>query len=242
MTATSRISSLLGTLLMAGGLVLGSVLMIQVAAEQLRSQFVRPTDYLIIGDVPAIPFPTHRLPALPMTEALPDLTTIRPKLRALSIPTPTPQTAIRIQIPAIQVNSTIVEVDPVQVKKSRTVTRWEWQIPAYAVGHHSASGTPGGANNIVLGGHNNTQGEVFRRLNRLEVGDEITLYTLDNEFHYQVVEKTFVPYRRDPEAGERTMQMYIGPTDDERLTLYSCYPYATNADRVLIVAEPVTDR
>ncbi len=227
---------------MASGIVLGSVLVIQLAAEQLHNQFVHPTDYLIIADAPTIPFPTHRLPVLPKTEALPDLTTIRPKLRSLSIPTPTPQTAIRIQIPTIGVNSTIVEVEPVQVKKSRTITRWEWQVPAYAVGHHTASGTPGHANNIVLGGHNNTQGEVFRRLYRVEVGDEIILYTLDNEFHYQVVEKTLVPYRRNPEAGERSMQMYIGSTDYERLTLYSCYPYATNADRVVLVAEPLTDR
>jgi len=226
---------------MASGIVLASVLVIQLAAEQLHNQLVPPTDYLIIADAPTIPFPVHRLPALPKTEALPDLTTIRPKLRVLSIPTPTPQTAIRIQIPTIRVNSTIVEVDPVQVKKSRTVTRWEWQVPAYAVGHHKASGSPGSASNIVLGGHNNTQGEVFRRLHRVEVGDEIILYTLDNEFRYQVVEKTIVPYRRNPEAGEHTMQMYIGPSADERLTLYSCYPYATNADRVVVVAEPLTD-
>jgi len=54
-----------------------------------------------------------------------------------------------------------------------------------------------------------------------------------------VTEKVIVPYRQDPVAGDAELARYMDTFDDERLTLISCFPFFTNADRVVVVAKSV---
>ncbi len=170
--------------------------------------------------------------------AIPPLT---PTLTPTSTPTPLPEArplpAIRIIIPKIGVNEQIIEIGLKRVG-SGDDTRFEWDSAAYAVGHRENSAYPGEQGNIVLSGHNNTQGEVFRDLERLAPGDEIYLYTFDAEFKYVVVAKDIVlVVGAGPEELARHAR-YVADFPEETLTLVSCWPYLTYTHRIYIVAKP----
>jgi sortase A len=169
------------------------------------------------------------------------LFTLATPLGARIFPNPAVQTGVQptgIQIPAIRLDATIVPVSPVSSTTRSGEIRWTWGTAEYAVGHLDRTATPGAGGNVVLAGHNNTKGEVFRDLSRLKVGDAITVTTRSGLHPYMVAEVTIIPYRKDPVAGEATLQRYMEDAIEERLTLLSCYPYWTNADRVVVVAKP----
>jgi sortase A len=140
---------------------------------------------------------------------------LKPLVQSLAnipIPTPGPEQANRIQIPAIGIDAPIVQGDG-------------WEQLKKGVGQHIGSSNPGQKGNIVLSAHNDIFGEIFRDLDRLRSGDEITIYTNQRAYTYvvsssQVVEPTQV------EIMEGTSQ----PT----VTLISCYPYLVDDQRIAI--------
>lgn len=113
-----------------------------------------------------------------------------------------------------------------------------WDVPNYAAGHYNSSGNPGGGRNIVLQGHNNMVGEVFRDINKLVPGDEIILLTDTGEFYYQVQQNIMIPYvGHEAEAIPQILAL-TGPQPSETVTLISCWPYSTYTSRIVIVALP----
>jgi LPXTG-site transpeptidase (sortase) family protein len=92
--------------------------------------------------------------------------------------------------------------------------------------------------NIVLVGHNNTAGAVFRRLSHVGIGDEVILFTADDEFRYKVQKNTILRFTGAEREAEAQLRFYTAPKSSERVTLVSCWPYATNAHRVVVVAFP----
>jgi sortase A len=90
----------------------------------------------------------------------------------------------------------------------------------------------------VLNGHHNEFGEVFRRLVELEPGDEVLVYSGDLEFDYKVVLKMILPERNQPAEVRLANAAWIMPTEDERLTLVTCWPYESNSHRLILVAKP----
>jgi sortase A len=153
-------------------------------------------------------------------------------------PTPGPLPPTRIQIPAIDLDWPVRKSEPLPKKDWRGEVFWEWSVPDNAVGFHRNEALPGDEANLVFSGHNNWRGEVFRRLPDLKVGDEIILYTPLRSHYYEVTESFIVPYRRNPAEGERQLRAYASDFGDERITLVSCYPYYTNADRIVVIAKP----
>jgi LPXTG-site transpeptidase (sortase) family protein len=114
-----------------------------------------------------------------------------------------------------------------------------WQVADNAVGWHETSAKIGQPGNTVLTGHHNVKGEVFRDLVNVEVGDIVTVYVGDREFLYQVELKTIVKEKGEPiEVRQRNAQ-WIAPTNDERITMVTCWPYTNNTHRVIVVAKPV---
>jgi sortase A len=145
--------------------------------------------------------------------------------------------AVRIIIPKIGVNEKIVEIGLKKVGSGED-TRYVWDTAKYAVGHRVNSAHLGQPGNIVLSGHNNAYGEVFRLLDRLESGDVIYLYTLDEEFAY-TVEKTDLVLALGATTKDKAKHArYTARTPDETLTLTSCWPYATYTHRIYVVAKP----
>ena len=99
------------------------------------------------------------------------------------------------------------------------------------VGHYSGSVLPGEVDNCVVSGHRDT---VFRRLNKLKIGDKVIVKTSAGTFTYAVSRKRIV------HADDKTV---IVPTDHAVLTLTTCYPFnyvGSAPDRYIVSADLVT--
>lgn len=114
-----------------------------------------------------------------------------------------------------------------------------WQVAEYAAGWHNNSALPGQGGNIVMSGHHNILGEVFRHTVDLAVGDAVTLYMGEQPYQYQVTDKFIVKDKGEPEEVRIANARWIGPFEDERITLVTCWPYNNNTHRVIVIAKPV---
>ena len=133
-------------------------------------------------------------------------------LASVPIPTPAPQQATRIQIPAIGVDAPVVQGDgEEQLKKG--------------VGQHIWGANPGDDGNLILSAHNDIYGEIFRYLDNLKPGDEIVVFSTDQVYTY-IVDKTLVVGPLDVEVLE--------PSQNPMVTLISCYPYMVDTQRFIV--------
>jgi sortase A len=116
----------------------------------------------------------------------------------------------------------------------------KWVVPKKAAGWHENSALPGTVENVVLSGHHNVEGKVFRYVVDLEPGDELQLYVDDIPYLYYVSEKYILKEAGMPMDVRRANAQWIQPTGDERLTLVTCWPYEWpgTTHRVVVVARP----
>lgn len=148
---------------------------------------------------------------------------------------PVPQ---RILIDKLKVNAKIQPVGPGKAVGSNAV---EWTAPNNRnVGWHDYSGRIGEGKNVVLNGHNNIYGAVFRKLYTLQAGDEIKLQAGDREATYVVEQVMILKERGEPLEVRIQNAQYIQPMVDDRLTLISCWPENNNTHRVVVIAKPAS--
>jgi LPXTG-site transpeptidase (sortase) family protein len=143
-----------------------------------------------------------------------------------------------ISIPSVEIDTEIYEVG-YEVQEIDGQRIREWEVASYAAGHHKTSGRPGEGNNIVVTGHNDWEGEVFRTLEYVKHGDEIIIETEEGEHRYVVAE---IHMRREIGATlEERLETgrFMADMPEERLTLITCWPYGINDHRVIVVATPV---
>jgi sortase A len=144
---------------------------------------------------------------------------LRPLVQSLAdlpVPTPGPQQAIQIDIPAISIhNWPIVQGDG-------------WEQLKKGVGQHIGSADPGQNGNVVLAGHDDVFGEVFRDLDKLQPGDQVILYTMQQQYIYLVTETRIV---------EPSQVDVMNATSDPTVTLISCYPYMVDKKRIVVFAK-----
>ncbi|HEY9526010.1 MAG TPA: sortase [Anaerolineales bacterium] len=228
----ARIYDLTGRLLISTGAVLGCLLGLRFTRESLDSQIADQQHYLRIDSTPAFQLPAAT--ALP-TQTLTPLPTATPTSTPSPTATPLPGPATRLSIPAIGLNTSVVESYPKQQRDGSFI----WDPPNYAAGHYDSSGNPGGGRNIVFNAHNNMAGEVFRDLNNLVPGDEIILLTDAGEFHYQVQQKVIIPYVGHEAEANVQIGALSAPQSSEMVTLISCWPYYTFTSRIVVVAVPL---
>jgi len=114
-----------------------------------------------------------------------------------------------------------------------------WNVADYAAGWHKNSMLPGQGGNIVLSGHHNIKGEVFRYIVELEPGAIISLYMDGQRYDYAVADKFIVKDKGEPDEVRRANARWIGPFNEERVTLVTCWPYTNNTHRVIVIAKPV---
>jgi len=133
----------------------------------------------------------------------------------ITIPTPGPEQAIRLQIPAIKVDAPIVQGDG-------------WEQLKKGVGQHIGSANPGQSNNVVLTAHNDVFGEIFRELDQLKPGDQVIVHTGQRAYTYLVTSSDVV---------EPTRVEVMGSTSQPVVTLISCYPYLVDNQRIIIRAQ-----
>lgn len=142
---------------------------------------------------------------------------LRPMLQTLAnlpVPTPSPQQAVRIQIPAIDVDAPVVQGDG-------------WDQLKKGVGQLIGTPNPGQSGNMVLSAHNDVFGQIFRHLDQLEDGDEVILYTNQRAYVYKVSQTQIV---------EPTQVEVLASTQEPVVTLISCYPYMVDNQRIVITA------
>jgi len=142
---------------------------------------------------------------------------LRPLVTAmpeLPIPTSSPQQAIRIQIPAIGVDNSVIQGDG-------------WEQLKRGVGQHIGTPNPGENGNIVLSAHNDIFGEIFRDLDKLKPGDQVILFTSQRSYTYIVQQTQIV---------EPTRVDLMMPTREPIVTLISCYPYMKDDQRIVVTA------
>jgi LPXTG-site transpeptidase (sortase) family protein len=118
----------------------------------------------------------------------------------------------------------------------------EWEVPDHrAAGWLNTSAPFGLPGNTVLDGHHNIKGEVFRDLWTLQAGDEIVLYAGDQARRYAVHQVLILPEKGQPLEVRLANARYLLPGEDERLTLVTCWPYANNTHRTVVIAFPLAD-
>jgi sortase A len=142
---------------------------------------------------------------------------LRPLVQSLAnlpVPTPAPEQAIRIQIPAIGVDAPVVQGDG-------------WEQLKKGVAQHIGTANPGQTGNMVLSAHNDIFGEIFRYLDKLKPGDEVIVFTNQKQYTY-IVDGTRVV---EPTAVE-----VMAPTGSPVVTLISCYPYLVDNQRIVVRA------
>jgi sortase A len=143
-----------------------------------------------------------------------------------------PGRIVRVAAPSIKLDTKVYEVYGV---------KGVWEVADYAAGHHYNSKNPGDGGNIVLSGHNNWRGEVFRDLANLKPGDEIRVWTqAGKEYVYKVrkidkLKEVGVSYAQRVKNAQ-----VLNDTPQEQLTLISCWPYTTFTHRLVVTADPVS--
>ena len=96
-------------------------------------------------------------------------------------------------------------------------------------GHYSGTAAPGQAGNVAIAGHRTTHGAPFYNISALKPGDTIYLTDLAAQRLTYIV--AFPPYPVDP--SNVSVLNYFG---DNRLTLTSCNPPYSAAQRLIVVA------
>lgn len=198
---------------------------IQAQAQAAQNTFTQSTQP-VLRELPGSSFPPPDLyvrelpgssfaPQEPFPPAL-GVLGVRAQVAASPLaPTPSPDSPSRIAIPAIAVDSPVVPGD-------------DWEALKKGVGHRIGTPNPGVRGNMVMSGHNDVYGEVFRDLEKLEVGQEIFMYAGSRKFRYVIqARRIVVPTDLSP----------LNPSRESILTLITCWPYRVDKFRLIIIAQ-----
>ena len=242
-----------GLLLIAGGLVLLALAALQffqasLPVDEQASALIAPRATLPFTPAAtrtAIAFATSSPTSPPVTsqqaqQAEPTAVELVP-----TVPPPPPtlppvgrlSKPVRVVIPQIGVDSTVVAMSYKLVPDDSGQLNAIWNVPDSQVGHAINSANPGENGNVVLSGHNNLFARVFRKLYTLKPGDEITLYNaVGQAFLYRVNQSYIVPEAGASEQQRLANAGVLLPTSDARLTLTSCWPETSNTHRAIVIA------
>lgn len=136
----------------------------------------------------------------------------------ISRPPQTDETALRLIIPKLNLDQSIVQgVD--------------WEALKQGVGQLPNGVEPRDeTGNVVLAAHNDIYGELFRYLDQLESGDQFQIQTRSKVYTYVITGwDTYEP------TDVHVMESRGSPT----ATLISCYPYQVNTKRIVVFADRV---
>jgi sortase A len=122
-----------------------------------------------------------------------------------------------IEIPKLDVNKAVVEGVGVEDLKK-------------GPGHYPGTPMPGHAGNAAIAGHRTTYGAPFNGLDELNPGDPILVTTPEGKFRYEVDHTDIVS------PSEVSV---LDSTTDNRLTLTTCNPKFSAAQRLIVVSKLV---
>jgi sortase A len=121
----------------------------------------------------------------------------------------------RIKIPALGVDVVVVEgVTPGALRAG--------------AGHYPTTARPCDGGNVAIAGHRTTFGKPFANVDRLHPGDTIELHTPIGGCTYQVTKAPYVVSPHETSVLDRI--------DDRVLTLTTCHPRGSAAQRLIVRA------
>jgi len=219
-------------LLIEVGAVIGLLAVVVFGLQALQRINQEAAQALELGDptptplIMAVVLPSGHTPPTSPEGAVPNDAEIPESLRpivqsmpAVSIPTPGPEQARSILIPAIwTAPAPVVQGDG-------------WEQLKRGVGQHIGTSNPGQPGNLVLSAHNDIFGELFRDLDQLNPGDEIVVSTASRQYTYRVTGMRIV---------EPTDVEVMQSSDRATITLISCYPYLVDTQRIVVFGELVS--
>ncbi|MDP8987259.1 MAG: class E sortase [Actinomycetota bacterium] len=130
------------------------------------------------------------------------------------LPPPPGEAVAVLRIPKMEMEKVVVEgVSVADLRK--------------APGHYPQTPLPGQPGNAAIAGHRTTYGAPFWDLDQLRPGDEILTRTAQGEFRYEV-DRTVV-------VGPAQIEV-LDPTEEARLTLTTCHPRFSAAQRLVVSA------
>ncbi len=184
-------------------------------ASALEQPTMAPTPLVMAVVLPSGHTPPIDGVSKPNDAEIPDhLRPMVQSIKDLPIPPSSPEQAIRIQIPALNIDAPIVQGDG-------------WEQLKKGVGQHLGTPNPGSVGNMVFSAHNDVYGEIFRYLDQLQPGDEILVFTQQRQYTYVVSGTQLV---------EPTQVEVMAMTNDATTTLISCYPYLKDFQRIVVFA------
>ena len=130
--------------------------------------------------------------------------------------TPEGDALTRIVIPAIKVDTVVVEGTGASALRA-------------GAGHYPNTPLPGEEGNVAIAGHRTTYGKPFANLDHLAVGDRIVLETPIGQHVYRVSRPPFVVSNIDFSV--------ISQTPGHTLTLTTCHPKGSASQRLVVKAE-----
>ncbi len=209
---------------------------LQAAFDAAAAEEAAATDAAAPRDVEVEPAaaPDDRPLLEPVVDLLPG--GADPKVAGLQFPDDG-QALARLSIPAIDVDKFVMR--DVDVESLRA-----------GPGHYGSTVPPGFDGNAAIAGHRTTYGAPFGRVDELQPGDEVTVYSADGLFTYVVLDpaEAFGDRLADVnrvDGGHVVVDpddtWVVGDFGDARLTLTSCHPEFTSRDRIVVVAELVSE-
>ena len=101
--------------------------------------------------------------------------------------------------------------------------------------HMTGTALPGEVGNVFIYGHSSSKdsrlyGRIFTDIYKLDSGDIIEVYFNNEYYFYEVFEQKVV---------EKTDLSVVKPTDEEVLSLMTCWPIDTDDQRMIVLAKRV---
>ena len=185
--------------------------------------------------------PSADTPASPLSnssddniETLGDIESVVGESTGINVEAPQFIYPIQLTIPDININTRVAIVG---VDEDKFVV-----TPPDKAGFWDASTTLLSSGNSVIVGHNNsTPVVIFRDLGNVRAGMmiEVTAQT-GEEYRYAVSDIEIVPVEgAEPEETQRVGELMQLEDGQERLTIVSCYPAESCAQRIVVIARPV---
>lgn len=142
----------------------------------------------------------------------------------------------QLSIPSIGLETTVEDRGWHAVEDATGALISQWDEVPNAAGWHKDSSLPGRQGNVVISGHNNIHGAVFRNLHLVQPGETIYVEYGKAQYAYSVESVDI-----EQEVGATLLQKaenaaFLAQTDDTRLTLITCWPWYGDSHRVFVVA------
>lgn len=191
----------------------------------------------IVHPISPTPPPSTASPATssPTSLATPSVAPVQ----ALALRTYGDKLIRHISLPSIGVESAVVAVGwTVTGTADPQADTAEWDSPGPDVGWVVTSGLPGTGGNVILYGHNNMYGSVFKNLWKMQPDDKISLQTGLEAQQYVVDRVLLLPVLNSNPTQKQAYLAYLAQTEQPRLTLISCWPPESNTHRVVVIAYP----